>query len=136
NGFLSKEMFFAETVFVSASPWIEHGLPLAAMLAGVFAVVYALRFGHDVFFGPPPRDLPSEPNEPTHWMRVPVELLVLVCLVVGILPEWSIGSLLAAAAQPVVGGVLPEYSLAVWHGFNQPLMMSLVATVGGLLLYL
>src|SRR5512143_703557 len=29
NGFLSKEMFFAETVFVSASPAVEYGLPAA-----------------------------------------------------------------------------------------------------------
>jgi multicomponent K+:H+ antiporter subunit A len=31
----------------------------------------------------------------------------------------------------VVGGELPEYSLAIWHGFNAPLMMSLVALAGG-----
>src|SRR5215212_8551666 len=55
NGFLSKEMFFAETVFLTANPWVESGLPLAATVAGVFAVVYSLRFGHDVFFGPPPQ---------------------------------------------------------------------------------
>ena len=136
NGFLSKEMFFAETVFVSAHPAVEYGLPALATLAGVFAVVYSLRFGHDVFFGPPPTDLPRPPHEPVHWMRVPVELLVLACVVVGVLPAWSIGALLATAAQPVVGGSLPEYSLAVWHGFNTPLVMSLIATVGGTLLYL
>ncbi|KQU75517.1 MULTISPECIES: monovalent cation/H+ antiporter subunit A [unclassified Rhizobacter] len=136
NGFLSKEMFFAETVFVTAHPAVEVGLPAAATLAGVFAVVYSLRFGHDVFFGPPPTDCPRQPHEPVHWMRVPVELLVLACVVVGTLPAWSIGPLLAVAAQPVVGGTLPEYSLAVWHGFNTPLVMSLLATVGGLLVYL
>ena len=136
NGFLSKEMFFAETVFVTAHPAIEYGLPAAATLAGVFAVVYSLRFGHDVFFGPPPTDCPRVPHEPVHWMRVPVELLVLACVVVGTLPAWSIGPVLAMAAQPVVGGTLPHYSLAVWHGFNTPLVMSLLATVGGLLVYL
>ena len=136
NGFLSKEMFFAETVFISAHPAVEYGLPALATLAGVFAVAYSLRFGHDVFFGPPPTDLPRPPHEPVHWMRVPVELLVLACVVVGVLPAWSIGALLATAAQPVVGGSLPEYSLAVWHGFNTPLVMSLIATVGGTLLYL
>lgn len=135
NGFLSKEMFFAETVFLRAHPAVEYVLPAAATLAGMFAVVYSLRFGHDVFFGPPPTDCPRQPHEPTHWMRVPVELLVLLCLVVGMLPAWSIGPLLALAAQPVVGGPLPEYSLAVWHGFNLPLGMSLVASAGGLLVY-
>jgi len=135
NGFLSKEMFFAETVFVSATPAVEMGLPALATLAGVFAVVYSLRFGHDVFFGRAP-DCPRQPHEPVHWMRVPVELLVLACIVVGTLPAWSVGPLLATAAQPVVGGTLPEYSLALWHGFNTPLVMSLIATAGGLLVYL
>src|SRR5690606_17211483 len=136
NGFLSKEMFFAETVYLySNSPLVEYGLPLAALVAGIFAVVYSLRFAHGVFFGPPPGACPSKPHEPVHWMRVPVELLVLACLVVGILPAWSVGPLLAAAALPVVGGELPEYSLAVWHGFNTPLIMSLVATLVGLVLY-
>jgi multicomponent K+:H+ antiporter subunit A len=127
NGFLSKEMFFAETVFVTGNPWVEIGLPLSATVAGVFAVVYSLRFGHDVFFGPPARDLPRQPHEPVHWMRVPVELLVLACVVVGVFPAESIGPALAVAAQPVVGGALPPYSLAVWHGVNTPFLMSIIA---------
>jgi len=36
----------------------------------------------------------------------------------------------------VVGGVLPSYSLALWHGFNAPLIMSLLATAGGVVVYL
>lgn len=134
NGFLSKEMFFAETVFVTGQPWLEYGLPAVATVAGVFAVVYSLRFGHDVFFGPPHGDLPREPHEPTRWMRVPIELLVLLCVVVGMFPAWSVGTLLDVAAAPVVGQ-LPEFSLAIWHGFNTPLVMSLVAMVGGIGLY-
>ncbi|KAF1046113.1 monovalent cation/H+ antiporter subunit A [Xylophilus sp.] len=136
NGFLSKEMFFAETVYINATPAVNLGLPIAATIAGVFSVAYSLRFTWDVFFGPRTDDLPRTPHEPPHWMRVPVELLVLACLVVGIVPSWSVGRFLAAAALPVVGGELPEYSLAVWHGFNLPLAMSFVALFGGLALYL
>jgi multicomponent K+:H+ antiporter subunit A len=137
NGFLSKEMFFAETVFIQATPWVDWSLPVIATIAGIFSVAYSARFVFDVFFGPPCGDeVPKHPHEPPHWMRVPVELLVLVCLVVGVAPAWSVGPLLAAAATPVVGGTLPEYSLAVWHGFNLPLMMSFVALAGGTALYL
>ncbi len=135
NGFLSKEMFFAETVYVNTTPWLEWLLPVAATVAGVFSVAYSLRFTVDVFWGPAASDLPRDPHEPPHWMRVPVELLVLACLVVGVLPGWSVGAYLAAAAQPVVGGDLPTYSLAVWHGFNTPFVMSLVALGGGTALY-
>jgi multicomponent K+:H+ antiporter subunit A len=131
NGFLSKEMFFAETVFLSSHTWVEVGLPVAATLAGIFAVVYSLRFGY-VFFGPSSTDLPRQPEEPPRWMRIPVELLVLTCLVVGVAPSLAIGGSLAAAARPVVGGVLPEYDLAVWHGWGAPFVMSLVAIAGGI----
>ncbi|KLR59664.1 monovalent cation/H+ antiporter subunit A [Diaphorobacter sp. J5-51] len=136
NGFLSKEMFFAETVFFDAAPAVAQILPIAATVAGMFSVAYSLRFIVDVFWGPPATDLPHEPHEPPHWMRVPVELLVCACLVVGVLPAWSIGQYLNAAALPVVGGELPAFSLAVWHGFNTPFMMSLVALVGGIALYM
>ena len=136
NGFLSKEMFFAETVFISATAWVEITLPVIATIAGTFSVAYALRFTVDVFFGPPATDLPHTPHEPPRWMRAPVELLVFTCLLVGIFPAQVVGSILAAAALPVVGGVLPQYSLAIWHGWNTPMIMSLVAMSGGVVLYL
>jgi multicomponent K+:H+ antiporter subunit A len=135
NGFLSKEMFFAETVDLVARPWLDWSLPALATLAGVFGVVYSLRFSWGVFMGPAATDLPRAPHEPVRWMRVPIEVLVVLCLVVGMLPQWSIGPALALASRPVVGGQLPAYSLALWHGFNQPLVMSLIALVGGVLLY-
>ena len=136
NGFLSKEMFFAETVDLSSTPLLDYGLPVAATLAGIFAVVYSLRFSVGVFLGPPARRLPLEPHEPVRWMRVPIEILVLLCIVVGIFPQWSIGPALDVAARPVVGGAMPPFSLAIWHGFNKPLVMSLIALGGGIVLYL
>ena len=86
NGFLSKEMFFAETVDLSSTPLLDYGLPVAATVAGIFAVVYSMRFSVGVFLGPPARQLPLEPHEPVRWMRVPIEILVLLCIVVGIFP--------------------------------------------------
>ncbi len=66
-------------------------------------------------------------------MRAPVELLVFTCLLVGIFPAQVVGAILAAAALPVVGG---KYSLAIWHGLNAPMIMSLIAMSAGVLLYL
>ncbi|MGQ3002801.1 MAG: monovalent cation/H+ antiporter subunit A [Hydrogenophaga sp.] len=137
NGFISKEMFFTEAVFVSAAPWFQRLLPTAAVIAGMFSVAYSLRFTARVFFGPDTcANLPRVPHEPPHWMRVPIEVLVLACLVVGIVPQWSIQHILGTAASPVVGGTLPEFDLAVWHGFNLPLWMSFLALAGGIVLYL
>ncbi len=137
NGFLSKEMFFAEAVETHADSTLDVILPYVATLAGIFSVVYSLRFIHTVFFGPPPVGLPKEtPHEPPRWMRVPIEVLVVVCLVVGIVPAISIGPFLQTAVESVLGDRTPEYSLSIWHGFNVPLLMSLVALVGGFLLYM
>jgi multicomponent K+:H+ antiporter subunit A len=137
NGFLSKEMFFTEAAFVTSTPWVEWLLPIAATLAGALSVAYALRFVFDVFIGPKDAcSSPKKPHEPVRWMRLPIELLVLACLVVGMAPERSIGRVLDVAALPVLGGRLPEYSLAVWHGFNLPLMMSIAAFVLGTGIYL
>lgn len=133
NGFLSKEMFFAEALAVgdSSNWWMSA----AALAMGVFGVIYSLRF-IQVFFGPPAADLPREPHEAPRWMRVPVEFLVICCLVVGIIPALSIGLVLHLAAEAVLANQMPEYSLAIWHGLNLPLMMSLVALVGGILCFI
>jgi len=136
NGFLSKEMFFAEAVETHADSWLDTVLPYIATVASAFSVAYSIRFIHMVFFGPPPVDLPKpHPHEPPHWMRFPIEFLVVACLVVGIVPAFSIGPFLHTAVTSVLGADTPEYSLSIWHGFNLPLLMSVIALVGGALLY-
>ena len=136
NGFLSKEMFFAETLHVQLLGPAWMVLPAAATLAGIFAVAYSARFIHDVFFNGAPRDLPKfPPHEPPRFMKIPVEILAGACLLVGILPALTVGPLLDLAATSVTGEALPPYSLAIWHGFNTPLLMSLVALGGGFAVY-
>lgn len=132
NGFLSKEMFFAETALVGGSEswWMSY----AALAMGIFSVTYSLRF-ISVFFGKLPQDLPKIPHEPPRWMRFPVECLVLLCLIVGIVPGISIKPLLDSAVVAVLGARAPVYDLAMWHGFNLPLAMSFAALAGGVLLY-
>ncbi len=133
NGFISKEMFFAET-FELRAPWSVL-MPLAATLGGLFSVAYSARFVHDVFFGGPMKDLPRTPHEPPRFMRVPVEILVVVCLLVGLAPALTVEPTLRLAAQALLQAPLPEFSLAVWHGINLPFLMSVVALVGGIVLY-
>ncbi|WP_374980163.1 monovalent cation/H+ antiporter subunit A [Pseudomonas solani] len=137
NGFLSKEMFFGEALSQDMAGGLHWLLPLGATLAGVFSVAYSLRFVHDVFFNGEPKPLPKfPPHEPPRYMKVPVEILVALCVLVGMAPNFTVAPLLAVAASASLGGELPEYSLAIWHGFNLPLAMSCIALVGGVLLYI
>ncbi|MDP2185488.1 MAG: monovalent cation/H+ antiporter subunit A [Xanthomonadales bacterium] len=135
NGFLSKEMFFAEALEMQGHPVFRIAITSAALLAAIMGVAYSLRFVHDTFFGRGPRALEEEPHPIPRWMRIPVEVLALLCLAVGIVPALLIAPALNIAAFGVLGDRLPEYSLAIWHGLSMPLLMSLAGVVGGMLMY-
>jgi len=135
NGFLSKEMFFTQAAQTINGNWLDNSMPFIATIAGLFTVTYSVRFIHGTFFGRKPQDLPKTPHEPPHFMRLPIELLVFLCIAVGIVPNLSIGPFLANAVTAVIGAHAPAYSLALWHGFNAPVIMSLFALGGGLLFY-
>lgn len=135
NGFLSKEMFFAETLHQQLLGSMSWLIPVLATVAGAFAVAYSARFIHDVFFNGDPVDLPKQPSEAPRYMRVPIEILVALCLLVGITPNFAVNDILTAASVAVLGGQVPEFKVALWHGFNLPLLMSAIAVCGGLLLY-
>lgn len=134
NGFLSKEMFFTETLHDIDQPW-GWLLPAGATLAGIFAVAYSLRFIHNVFFGGLPLDLPKTPHEPPRWMKIPVEILVALCLLVGMLPALTVEPILSVAAAGVLQGSPPAHDLAIWHGFTPAFLMSVIAMLGGVLIY-
>jgi multicomponent K+:H+ antiporter subunit A len=136
NGFLSKEMFFSEALHLESMGMFSWIFPLLATLAGIFSVAYSVRFIHDVFFNGEPIDLPKfPPHEPPRYMIVPVEVLVGLCLLVGIVPNLTVAPFLEAASLAVLGEQMPEYHIAIWHGINLPLVMSFVAMAGGIIMY-
>ncbi|MCZ7563488.1 MAG: monovalent cation/H+ antiporter subunit A [Burkholderiales bacterium] len=135
NGFLSKEMFFAEALEVEQLRLLGAVAPYAAALGGIFSVAYSARFVHDVFFHGEPHDLPRTPHEPPRFMRLPVLVLVALCVAVGLAPAFTVEAIVRIAAEDSYGGPMPPYTIALWHGFNLPLLMSAVALGGGILMY-
>ena len=135
NGFLSKEMFFAEALDIAGHRGMRNAIAVAALLYGMFGVAYSLRFVYETFFGSGPRALDVTPHEPPRWMKIPVEVLVVLCVAVGMFPAWTVAPVLHAGAGAILGDAMPEYSLAVWHGINTPLLMSLAGIAGGIVLY-
>lgn len=135
NGFLSKEMFFAETLHQQVLGSMSWLIPVLATVAGALSVAYSSRFIHDVFFNGEPIDLPRTPHEAPRYMRVPIEILVVLCILVGIFPHFAVDGILSAASLAVLGQAMPEYKLMIWHGFNLPLLMSGMAVIGGLFIY-
>lgn len=135
NGFLSKEMFLAETLEGRTGSLLDLVLPFLATAALALSVLYSVRFIHQSFFGPPPSALPLPPKEAPFWMRVPVGILVVACLLIGIFPAATIGPILLVAAHSVLGEKTPTYSLAIWHGFTIPLLLSAGALLLGAIGY-
>ena len=134
NGFLSKEMFFAEALDLQHLPLLGGMGPAAVTLGSMFSVAYSVRFIHDVFFDEP-HDLPHTPGKPPRYMKVPAEVLAIVCVAVGVLPGYTVAPLVNVAARDVVGDALPVYEIALWHGLTLPLLMSVGALAGGVVVY-
>ncbi|KKN11835.1 hypothetical protein LCGC14_1022610, partial [marine sediment metagenome] len=90
---------------------------------------------HDVFFNGEPIGLTKTPHEPPRFMRIPVDILVLLCLGVGMIPVLIVAPILTVAVSASLQAAAPDYSLAIWHGFNTPLLMSFIALVFGAIVY-
>jgi multicomponent K+:H+ antiporter subunit A len=135
NGFLSKEMFFVESLALSHLGWFGEVAPWVVTFGGVCSVAYSTRFIHNVFFNGTATDLPHTPHEPPRFMKVPVELLVVLCILIGVLPALTVAPIVFLAAVDVFGGPIPSYTIAIWHGFNIPLLMSVIALFGGVVVF-
>lgn len=129
-------MFFAEAVETHADSLLDRALPYVATLSGAFAVAYSLRFIHTVFFGRSlstcPIRIPTSRRAgcvfPSNFSSLPASWSALF-------RSLSIGPFLHSAVLSVLGPQTPTYSLSIWHGFNLPLIMSIVALAGGVAIY-
>ncbi|NOL51428.1 monovalent cation/H+ antiporter subunit A [Pelistega suis] len=133
NGFISKEMFFSETLFLDDTR--RYILPVLAVVASTFSVTYSLRFILKVFFGKEANNLPRTPHEPPKWMLFPSTVLVCLCILIGVLPGIVIEPTLTLATTSILGANHPSIDLAVFHGINIPLIMSAMALIGGIVVY-
>ncbi len=137
NGFLSKEMFFTELLTNLSGGYVVLAA-IVATLAGLFAVAYSVRLVHGVFFdGDLGREIPNkDAHEPPFGMRAPALLLATLCILVGLLPALLVENIVNAGTKATTQ--LPQFEgvhLAIWHGFNLPLLMSAIALFGGIIFY-
>ncbi|WP_151797165.1 monovalent cation/H+ antiporter subunit A [Acinetobacter bereziniae] len=137
NGFISKEMFFTELLANLSGGYVVLAAILAT-LAGLFAVAYSVRLVHGVFFdGDVGRDVPNKnAHEPPLGMRLPAIILATLCILVGILPALLVENIVNAGTR--ASTQLSNFEgvhLAIWHGFNLPLLMSAIALIGGVIFY-
>lgn len=139
NGFLSKELFFdsaLQTVsgnlsFLGGFAWI---FPVFAVLGSIFTFVYSFAILFKVFFGEQSETVKHHFHTPSKGMIIPAMLLVSLTLIIAIFPNWFAENLLSPAAAAVTGTDIHMH-IAFWHGFNAPLLMTLIVVGVGLVLF-
>lgn len=129
-GFVAKELLLEAVL--SGSHW-QMALISVTVLANIFVVLVAALLAIKPWFGKA-IPTPKPAHDPGMAMLLGPLLLATLSLVLGLLPFIADKWLLHAAANAVHGGNVSDY-LALWHGFNLPLLLSVVSLCLGIVLY-
>ena len=129
-GFIAKELVYEAKLQAPQAAWL---IAAAGVLANILAVALAAMVSLGPFFGTKKQTL-SEPHEvaPTIWLG-PVVLAGLG-LLMGLFPALLDRPLIA----PLVSAVRAEptvVELALWHGVNPVLLLSLCTVLAGVAVY-
>lgn len=134
SGFVSKEMMLGALLNPPAGPNVfTYALPVLAVLASAFTTLYCLQLTLKLFLGPQ-GESPLEPAEAGPGLLLPPALLGGFVVLLGIAPALVEHHLIAPATAALTGRPSSVH-LALWHGVNPALFMSIVALAGGALLY-
>ena len=129
-GFVAKELLLEAVL--GGSHW-QIGLIIATVIANIFVVLVAALLAIKPWFGKVIAT-PKEAHDPGLPMLLGPTVLASLSLLLGLFPFIADQWLLQAAASAVNGSAVTTY-LALWHGFNLPLLLSLTSLCLGLVLY-
>ncbi|MEJ6397391.1 monovalent cation/H+ antiporter subunit A [Yoonia sp. 208BN28-4] len=138
NGFLSKEMMLKEMekTYLFGPDWL---VPALVTFGSLMSAAYCFRLIGHTFLGKKrdPESYPAKPHDPGPGMWLPPAILVVLVVAIGVAPM-LVEELVYLITAAVVGSAaeVPDYHIKIWHGFNVPLYMSMVAIAGGLIVLL
>ena len=135
NGFLSKEMMLEEALHTEL--YSHYFVAILATVGSLFSAAYCFRFIGHTFLGPVRDDYPSKPHDPNKGMWLPPAFLVVLVVVIGTMP-FLVQDFVFLVAKSVIGDVakLEVKYIKIWHGLVPALYLSIIAVVGGLLVFL
>jgi multicomponent K+:H+ antiporter subunit A len=133
-GFLAKETLLATAIHPSLPGTIAAIFPVASVIAGALILAQAGLFVWDTFLGQQ-RDKTIKPHEAPWGMLIPPLIPAFLSILLGLLPEPErLAAFVANAAGAAYGGEV-KVSLALWAGLTVPLLLSIVAVAGGILIF-
>ncbi|PVY75767.1 multisubunit sodium/proton antiporter MrpA subunit [Tamilnaduibacter salinus] len=129
-GFVAKELIFESLLNAPVGGW---ALTTFALVSSILLVAVACLVFFKPFFGPP-QATPRQPHEAPFSMLIGPATLSLFSLFFGLAPFVPEVLLLNPAVTAIFGGDV-QTALALWHGVNIPLMLSVVSLLAGSLLF-
>ncbi len=131
-GFISKELVYEAKMQAPNAAWLITTFGVAA---NMLMVALAGRILMKPFFSKPAKGetIRAEKLRPAYWFG-PL-LLSMIGLIVGMFPD-LLGTVLLEPALAAIDARFIDIKLALWHGFNPVLLLSLLTFAGGILIYL
>jgi multicomponent Na+:H+ antiporter subunit A len=129
-GFVAKESAYA--ALLDASFTAADVVAAAAVGGSMLTVAYAARFHWGAFVVPRRLARAGAAPAPTGPVAAPAIVRAAATVVLGVAP--SVADRLATAAAQSLDAAAETVHLAVWHGLNLPLLLSVVTVAGGCLL--
>jgi len=131
-GFLGKEYVYKTGSYLDEFSFV---ILAVAMATNIMLMALAFKAGiHPFWGGKTTSDLPKKPHEAPLAMVLGPVILAIGGLLLGVFPGVLATPLMAPALNAVAGHPV-EFSLALWHGFNLPLLLSGLTLLGGFTLY-
>lgn len=135
NGFLSKEMFLtAFDDYRHLNTTIGIWLLLAGFIASIGTFLYSLVLVGRTFFGQ--RTIDDVDKESTGILVAP-SILAFLVIVMFFIPNILLKYLISPAMDSILSIDISQYvkPISAWHGFNVPLLLTVMIILIGSLLY-
>lgn len=129
-GFIAKELIYEAALNLETMSVIMITLAVLANIAGVAAAgIAAIRPFYGTY-----KETPKKPQESPWPMWIGPLLLGLTSLLLGIFPA-VIDETLISSTVSAIGGEPVIFQLAIWHGFNIALVLSIFTLIAGIAVY-
>lgn len=131
-GFIGKELLY-EGAF--EAPSYAMPLTIAIVFSGIAFVAVAMRLGYGIFFRKSAHEATAIGHAPETGLWLPPLLLGIAGLVFGLIPNLTVTPLLNAAGVSIAGAGAGQLELALWHGFNPILLLTILTILLGIVAY-
>jgi len=132
-GFIGKEYVYKSGLALDGwGSWVLG----AALIGNMLLLALAFKVGIHPFWGTfQDGQTPKKPHEGPIELWLPPLVLAGTGLLIGLLPHWLERPLVEPAVASILGIDQLNLKIALWQGFNLPLLLSTATVAGGIILY-